>query len=53
MNGLPKGLRHEASVTVSVYYRLNLIATSAEPTTVPRGTTLKITYEIECSEDVP
>jgi len=52
MNGLPKGLRHEASVTVSVSYKVNLIATSAEPRTIPRGKTLKITYEIECSEDV-
>ncbi len=52
MNGLPKGLRLEASVNVNVAYKVNLISTSAEPETVPRGKALKITYEIECSEDV-
>jgi hypothetical protein len=52
MNGVPKGLRLEASVDVVVAYKVNLIATSAEPRTIPRGETLKMTYEIECSENV-
>ncbi len=51
MNGLPKGLRLEASVRVRIAY-IKLISTFAEPETVRRGKTLKITYEIECSEDV-
>jgi hypothetical protein len=53
MNGLPKGLRLEASVAVTVAYKVDLIAASVEPKTISRGKTLKITYEIECSENVP
>ena len=53
MNGLPKGLRFEAAVNVTVVYKLNLLATSAEPTTITRGQSLKLSYEIECSENVP
>jgi pyrimidine deaminase RibD-like protein len=52
MNGLPKGLRLEASVKVVVSYKINLIATSVEPTIISREKSLKITYEIECSENV-
>ncbi len=52
MNGLPKGLRLEASVNVIVASDVNLISTSAEPQTIPRGKTLNITYEIECAEDI-
>jgi pyrimidine deaminase RibD-like protein len=52
MNGLQKGLRLEASVTVVVAYKVNLIASSVEPKTISRGTSLNITYEIECSERV-
>jgi len=53
MNGLPKGLRLEASVTVFVAYKVNVCAASVEPTNIPRGQTLKITYVIESSESVP
>jgi hypothetical protein len=53
MNGLPKGLRLEAFVTVFVAHKVNLIGTSVQPETISRGKTLKITYEIECSENVP
>jgi pyrimidine deaminase RibD-like protein len=52
MNGLPKGLRLEASVKVTVAYKLNLITTTVEPETVSRGKALKIIYEIECSEEI-
>jgi pyrimidine deaminase RibD-like protein len=52
MNGLPKGLRLEASVKIHVAHKIELIGTAAEPQTAPRGKTLKITYEIECSEDI-
>lgn len=52
MNGLPKGLRLEDSVKISVAYKVNLVVASVEPKTIPRGETLKITYEIECSENV-
>jgi pyrimidine deaminase RibD-like protein len=52
MNGLLKGLQLEASVAVKVVPTVNLLATSAEPTTIARGKTLKITYEIECYENV-
>jgi hypothetical protein len=53
INGLPKGLRLEASVTIFVAYRVNLCAASVEPKTIPRGKTLKIAYVIESSESVP
>jgi pyrimidine deaminase RibD-like protein len=53
MNGLPKGLRHEASVTVFVAYNVKLISATLGPETVPRGTSLRILYIIECSEGVP
>jgi pyrimidine deaminase RibD-like protein len=53
MNGLPKGLRLEAAVNVFVEYRINLLGTSVEDRTVPRGMSLKIAYEIDCSENVP
>jgi hypothetical protein len=52
MNGLPKGLRLETSVSVFVTPKVTVIATSAEPKTVSRGKTLKITYVIECSGNV-
>ena len=52
MNGLPKGLRLEASVNVNVVSRISLIATSAEPRNIRRGETLRIEYEIECYEAV-
>jgi len=53
MNGLPKGLRFEAAVKVILAAQVNLIETSAEPVTISRGKALKITYEIECSENIP
>lgn len=52
MNGLPKGLRLEASVTVFVAFKVTVCAASVEPTDIPRGKTLKITYVIEASENV-
>jgi pyrimidine deaminase RibD-like protein len=53
MNGLPQGLRLEASVRVIVAYKVELTATSAKPQTVSRGEMTRIMYEIECSENVP
>jgi pyrimidine deaminase RibD-like protein len=53
MNGLPKGLRFEASVKVVVADKAKLISISVEPETISRGNALKITYEIECFEDIP
>lgn len=52
MNGLLKGLQLEDSVTVKVIPKVSLLATSVEPSTIRRGKALKITYEIECSENV-
>jgi hypothetical protein len=52
MNGLLKGMRLEASVSVFVAYKANLIATSVEPKAVARGHRITIRYEIECSENV-
>jgi pyrimidine deaminase RibD-like protein len=53
VNGLPKGLRLEASVSVFVAYKVHLRAASVEPKTIARGKTLKITYVVESSESVP
>ncbi len=53
VNGLPKGLRLEASVTVFVAYKVILKFASVEPKTIRRGKTLKVTYLIESSESVP
>jgi hypothetical protein len=53
MNGLPKGLRLEASVKIFVAHNVVLLGTSVETQTVPRGKSLKIIYEIECFENVP
>ena len=53
MNGPPKGLRVEASVTVFVSYNVKLLGTFVESQNISRGESLKITYEIECSEAVP
>jgi hypothetical protein len=53
MNGLPKGLRLEASVKVIVAQEVNLIEVSVEPKAISRGSALKITYEIECSDNIP
>jgi pyrimidine deaminase RibD-like protein len=53
MNGPPKGLRVEAFVTVFVSFNVKLLGTSVGSQNVLRGGTLKITYEIECSEAVP
>jgi len=53
MNGLPKGFQLEASVAVSVVYKVRLVASHANPTTISRGKAVTITYEIECSENVP
>jgi pyrimidine deaminase RibD-like protein len=51
MNGPPKGLRVEAAVNVNVLHKVSLIATSAEPRSIRRGETLRITYEIESAEE--
>ena len=53
MNGLPKGFQLDASVAVTVVYKVRLVASSANPTTISRGKALTIKYEIECSENVP
>ncbi len=53
MIGLPKGLRLEASVKVIAVDKVRLISASVEPETVVRGRTLKISYDIECSQNVP
>jgi pyrimidine deaminase RibD-like protein len=52
MNGLPKGIQLEASVSVRVVPKLSLLTASAEPLSTARGSTLEIRYEIECSENV-
>jgi hypothetical protein len=52
MNGLPKGLRLEASVSVFVAPKVTVIAASAEPKSISPGKTLKITYVIDSSEGV-
>lgn len=48
----PKACALEASVKVFVAYKVNLLGTSVETRTISRGKSLKITYEIECSENV-
>lgn len=53
MNDLPKGLKLESSVTVNVAYKVTLIGTTVHPESISRGKAVKITYEIECSENVP
>ena len=53
MNALPKGLRLEASVKVMAVDKVSLISTSVQPETVVRGKAVKISYEIECSQNVP
>jgi pyrimidine deaminase RibD-like protein len=53
MNGLPKGLQLEASVSVFVAYKVELKATFVHPTSISRGQSLTITYEIDCSENIP
>jgi pyrimidine deaminase RibD-like protein len=52
MNGLQKGLRLEHSVAVFVGMRVVLGSTLVEPTTISRDKAVKITYEIECFEDI-
>jgi pyrimidine deaminase RibD-like protein len=53
MNGLPKGFQLEASVAVTVAYKFRLVSSSVNREAVPRGCPLALTYEIECSENVP
>jgi pyrimidine deaminase RibD-like protein len=53
MNGLLKGFQHEDSVNVKIAYYIDLLTVEAEPKIIARGRTLKIKYEIKCSEDVP
>lgn len=53
MNGLPKSFQLEASVKVAVAYKFRLVSRSGHPTTISRGKSLRIEYEIECSENVP
>lgn len=53
MNGLPKGLRLEASVVVKVSHKVELIGSSIETRSISRGQALAINYEIESSEEVP
>jgi hypothetical protein len=53
MNGLPKGLRLESSVSVVIVPRVVLHHLTVDPTTIARGQTLKINYDIECFEDIP
>ena len=52
MNGLQKGLRSEELVSVSVVPNIILRSTLVEPATIARGAILKITYEIECFENI-
>jgi hypothetical protein len=52
MNGLPKGIQLEASVSVRAVPKLSLLTASAEPLSTARGSILEIRYEIECSENV-
>jgi len=53
MNGLLKGFQLEATVGVRVAPKITLLATSAAPSSISRGNSLTIVYEIECSENVP
>ena len=53
MNGLQKGLRLEHSVAIIIGKNIILESTFVEPTIVQRGKAVKITYEIECFEDIP
>jgi hypothetical protein len=52
MNGLQKGLRSELQVSVSVVPKIIVHSTLVEPATIARGATLKITYQIECFENI-
>ena len=52
MNGLLKGFQLEASVGVRVVPKISLLATSAAPSSISRGNSLTIVYEIECSENI-
>jgi pyrimidine deaminase RibD-like protein len=52
MNGLPKGFQLEASVNVRVVPKMRLLGASATPSTVARGSSVTIVYEIECSNNV-
>jgi pyrimidine deaminase RibD-like protein len=51
MNGLPKGLRLEAFVKITVAYKVDVISASVDPKTISRGKTLKIKYLVESSEN--
>ncbi len=53
INGLPKGLRLEASVTVFISYRVNLVKTFVDQANISLGQTLTIEYEIDSAENVP
>jgi hypothetical protein len=52
MNGLPKGLRLEAFVKITVAYKVNISSASVDSRTTSQGRTLKIRYLIECSVNV-
>jgi pyrimidine deaminase RibD-like protein len=49
MNGHPKGLRLEASVTVNVVPKIKVTSVSVDSSIAAHGRTLKVTYTIECS----
>jgi pyrimidine deaminase RibD-like protein len=53
MNGLPKGLQLEASVSVFIAHKVELKETFVHPTSISRGQSLTITYEVECWENIP
>jgi hypothetical protein len=52
MAGLPKGLRMEASVSVTVLHNVDLIRAFLESSTVRCGGRLGINYEIESGEEI-
>ena len=47
MNGLPKGLRLEASVRIFVAYKVNVISASVDQQIISLGKTLKIRYLVD------
>jgi hypothetical protein len=52
MGGLPKGVRLEASVKVIVASKIEITQFSAQPPATGRGKTIKVSYTVECSENM-
>jgi pyrimidine deaminase RibD-like protein len=52
MGGLPKGVRSEASAKVTVANKIEITQFSVQPPAINRGSTIKLSYTIECSENM-